>query len=134
MIASATASGRLLLVAGLLTLALTACGRRGALEPPPDPAAAAAQKQREDQRRQRQSGVTPQTPAGSGAVIGQNQIGPLAQTTRLEGDNPPPDNDDGDEVPSIVPSTRSAPTANSPGGRKRGYVIPKEPFILDPLL
>jgi len=29
------------LVVGLLTLALAACGRRGALEPPPDVAAAA---------------------------------------------------------------------------------------------
>jgi predicted small lipoprotein YifL len=34
---------RAALVAGLLVLGLSACGRRGALEPPPDPAAAPAQ-------------------------------------------------------------------------------------------
>ena len=32
-------SARVLVVAGLLTLSLTACGRRGAPEPPPDPSA-----------------------------------------------------------------------------------------------
>ena len=32
---------RAVLVAGLLILGLTACGRRGALEPPPDPSAPA---------------------------------------------------------------------------------------------
>jgi predicted small lipoprotein YifL len=35
-------STRILVVAGLMTLALMACGRRGALEPPPGTAAAQA--------------------------------------------------------------------------------------------
>jgi predicted small lipoprotein YifL len=33
---------RIALVAGLAILSVSACGRRGALEPPPDPAAQAA--------------------------------------------------------------------------------------------
>ncbi len=36
---------RTVLVAGLLVLSLSACGRRGALEPPPDPSAPQAQQQ-----------------------------------------------------------------------------------------
>jgi predicted small lipoprotein YifL len=36
---SSLAFPRVALVAGLLILSLTACGRRGALEPPPDPSA-----------------------------------------------------------------------------------------------
>ena len=36
MIASPLVPGRVLLAVGLLAIALTACGRRGALEPPPD--------------------------------------------------------------------------------------------------
>ena len=34
---------RAVLMAGLLALGLSACGRRGALEPPPDPSVAQAQ-------------------------------------------------------------------------------------------
>ncbi|NIX78192.1 LPS translocon maturation chaperone LptM [Microvirga terricola] len=37
-------SSRAVLVAGLLVLSLSACGRRGALEPPPDPSAPTAQQ------------------------------------------------------------------------------------------
>ena len=129
--AFALASGRVVLAASLITVALAACGRRGALEPPPDPVAIAAQKQRDEQRRQRQGGAAAATPAGSGVIVGQTQVGPLGQTNRLEGNNPPPgDDDEEDRVPSIVP----APVPSSATGRRRGYVIPKEPFILDPLL
>ena len=38
---------RLVLVAGLLALGLSACGRRGALEPPPNAAAQAAEAQQQ---------------------------------------------------------------------------------------
>ncbi|PVE22360.1 hypothetical protein DC522_21510 [Microvirga sp. KLBC 81] len=37
---------RIALVAGALVLSLSACGRRGALEPPPDGSAPQAQQQR----------------------------------------------------------------------------------------
>jgi predicted small lipoprotein YifL len=35
---------RAVLIAGFLVLGLSACGRRGSLEPPPDPSAAQAQQ------------------------------------------------------------------------------------------
>jgi predicted small lipoprotein YifL len=118
MIVPFRASGRALLTASLLVLALTACGRRGPLEAPLDPATAAQQRQREEIRRQRQGGA-PGTPAG----------GAVAQ--RSEGTSPTPDEDDVDELPSnIAPTPIPTPT----GGRKRGVLIPKTPFILDPLL
>jgi predicted small lipoprotein YifL len=75
---------RIALVAGLLVLGLSACGRRGALEPPPDPTAQQAQKSA----------------------------------------------DEGDQQ-GAIPSPVGTPQSRRP---KQGYVIPKEPFILDPLL
>jgi predicted small lipoprotein YifL len=74
---------RALILAGLVVLALTACGRRGALEAPPDPAAAAAAPSAEQER---------------------------------EG---------------TLPSPVGAPRRST---ARQGYVVPKEPFILDPLL
>jgi hypothetical protein len=42
-----------------------------------------------------------------------------------------PDEDEADELPSnIAPTPIPTPT----GSRKRGVLIPREPFILDPLL
>jgi len=79
---------RVLAIAGLSTLALAGCGRRGALEPPPNPTATAEQ--------------------------GQQQAG-------VEEDTPDP----------LIPSPVATPR---PSNAKRGYTIPKEPFILDPLL
>ncbi len=73
------------LIAAGLVLALAACGRRGALEPPPDPAAAQAEK--------------------------------------TEASRP--------EAPGTLPSPVGTARQSS---KARGYVIPKEPFILDPLL
>jgi predicted small lipoprotein YifL len=68
---------RALLAAGCLVLALSACGRRGALEAPPDPAAA------------------------------------------------------DEEAEGTLPSPVGTPRRSNP---KRGYVIPSDPFLLDPLL
>ncbi len=42
---SSLAYSRIALVAGLMVLGLSACGRRGALEPPPDAAAAQTQEE-----------------------------------------------------------------------------------------
>lgn len=70
---------RVAVIAGVLVLALSACGRRGALEAPPDPAAQAPQAEEQG------------------------------------------------TLPSPVGTPRSR-------GARQGYVIPKEPFILDPLL
>jgi predicted small lipoprotein YifL len=126
MIPSVSASGRALVMASLLVLAVTACGRRGPLEPPPDPAAAAVQRQREEIRRQRQGAI----PTG-GAVAGQTEIPPIATARRSEATPPTPDEDEADELPSSIAPT-PIPTPSS--SRKRGITIPKDPFILDPLL
>ena len=76
---------RIVLLAGLVALSLTACGRRGALEPPP--------------------GTTP------------NAVGQTATE----------DDSDGTTLPSPV-GTPSRNRARLP------ITVPKEPFILDPLL
>src|SRR3954471_2436763 len=97
MLSSPSASGRLLIAASLLVFALTACGRRGPLEPPPDPAAIAAQKQREE-RRQRQSGARADQAPPQGATAVETRTPPAAQTSRVEGEPPAPEDDD-NELP-----------------------------------
>ncbi|WP_238182228.1 LPS translocon maturation chaperone LptM [Methylobacterium trifolii] len=104
-----------LAVAGLVMLALTACGRRGALESPE----AAARAQRS----------AAQVPAGPRA---------LPQSVGLGGGSAEADPDAiraGDELSAsaVPPSGTEAPIQTSRGA-KRGYRIPKDPFILDPLL
>jgi predicted small lipoprotein YifL len=132
MIPTVSASGRLALLAGIIVLSLAACGRRGPLEAPPDPAAAATQRQREEVRRQRQGAAPTANPTGA-ATAGLTEVPAVAQARRPEGTPPVPGEDDEpDELPSnIVPSPVPTPPS---GGRKRGITIPKDPFILDPLL
>ena len=109
----------------LLALALAGCGRRGPLEPP-DAANSA--------------------PAARAAVPADSRVRPSRATTAGQGAPPSTTlatrsgavvedaaDDDEDEVEtaqSVVPSPNPTP-------KKRGratYVVPKEPFILDPLL
>ena len=86
-------AGRALVLAGALLVALSACGRRGALEPPPRAA----------------------LPTGTGQV--------QAQAEGAES-----------EVPeTILPGVSPTPLASA-RQQKRGFTIPKDPFILDPLL
>lgn len=130
MMASFPASIRVLVTASLVVLALAACGRRGPLEAPLTPAEAAAQRQKEEVRRQRPGAAA--RPGDRGAVADQTEIPPIATARRSEGEPPVPGEDDEDELPSnIAPTPIPTPTTRS---GKRGYVIPKDPFILDPLL
>ena len=76
---------RAVLVAGLLALSLSACGRRGAPEPPPDPSAP----------------KTEQTQSETGTNGG------------------------------VLPSPVGTPRSKS---NRRGYTVPKGPFVLDPIL
>lgn len=105
----------LIAAASLAALALTGCGRRGALEPP-------------------DAGAKPQrgTPA---AVAGTRQ---LPQSTGLGGGSPEPDPlavQAGDELPaSAIPPAGTEAPVETGRGAKRGYRIPKDPFLLDPLL
>ena len=87
--------GRALVIAGLLVLAVSACGRRGAPEAPLTSAELAAQQQSGPARQAAQAGV---------------------------------DDDDEQTRETIVP------TPAPPRRRSRAYTVPKEPFILDPLL
>jgi predicted small lipoprotein YifL len=87
--------GRALLMAGMLVLALAACGRRGAPEAPLTAAEVAAQQQSAQARQAR------------------------AQAAAEDDDEPA-----GVMVPTPTPTRR----------RSRGYTIPQDPFILDPLL
>ncbi len=83
---------RALVVAAALVAGLSACGRRGALEPPPNP----------------------RVPAAAANATAN------AETAD-------------DETPeTLLPS--ATPKPQSSRESKRGYTIPKEPFILDPLL
>ena len=97
------------LAASVLALGLSGCGRRGPLEAPPDAAAPAA-------ARQVAARPVPASPAT------------LPQQGTL--DTPDDETDEQEVVQNVVP------TPAAPGSRKRnrGFTVPKEPFILDPLL
>jgi predicted small lipoprotein YifL len=128
---SVSNSVRLVLTVGLLVLALGGCGRRGPLESPLTAEEAAVQRQREEARRQRQ-GEPLARPAPTGAAVaGQTEIPAVATARRSEANPPVPDEDEGDELPSNIAPT---PIPTPQTGKRRGYVIPKDPFILDPLL
>jgi predicted small lipoprotein YifL len=101
---SVASFGRTLLTAGLVALALSACGRRGPPEAPPDPSVTPPQ---------RGARTSQATPAGG--------PGPSQATGEL-------DDEEVETGPVVVPSPRPA---RNP---RRGYVVPQQPFILDPLL
>lgn len=98
-------AARIPLMIGLLALALTACGRRGPPEAPPDLSVSPAQ------RGARISAAAPAAGAGPSPA-------------RAADD----EEETEDLLPAVVPNARPARSS------KRGFTIPKEPFILDPLL
>lgn len=112
---SLRAASKILATMGLAALAASGCGRRGALEPPQAAATVA--------------GGSPQTV---------NSARTLPDSIGLGGGRAEPDPDAvraGDELAqaAVPPSGTEAPIQTSRGA-KRGYRIPKDPFILDPLL
>ena len=111
-----SSAGRAFVLASLLVLALSACGRRGRLEAPPDPIAVAADQQ---------------PPAERERIKGHRGGGSAAIAAPTPGGAQADDDEDEEEVrgPAIAPAP--APRTKTP---RRGYTIPKEPFILDPLL
>jgi predicted small lipoprotein YifL len=106
---------------GLVALAASGCGRRGGLEPPPGSAAPAPPASRSS------TGVT--APASPRA---------LPQSVGLGGGGATPDPDAvraGDELdPAAVAGGSSETPILTTRGAKRGYVVPKQPFFLDPIL
>ncbi|MEL6061266.1 MULTISPECIES: LPS translocon maturation chaperone LptM [unclassified Methylobacterium] len=110
---------KLFAASGLAALALAGCGRRGALEPPQTSAPAPANAAQ----------------AGSDTVNGRRT---LPVSVGLGGGAPEPDPASvraGDELSTaaVPPGGTEAPVQTSRGAR-RGYRVPKDPFILDPLL
>lgn len=103
---------------GLIALGASACGRRGALEPPPGTAAA-------------RSVARPGLPGLASPRA-------LPQSVGIGGGTAAPEPDAvraGDELaPLAVPGSGAEPAVKTTRGAKRGYVIPKQPFLLDPLL
>lgn len=97
------------LVAGTLALGVGGCGRRGRPEPPPLPGAETSAKDKRTAARDAKNQSTFQTRPG---VVAND------------------DDDDDDDEPVVV-----SPQPTVSGKRKRQpYLVPKEPFILDPLL
>lgn len=101
---------------GLLALAGAGCGRRGALEPP-DAVASPVQRP-------------------TGAVIASPRALPDGVGLATGGPDRDPDAvRAGDQLPtSATPATNGDVPITTSRGAKRGYTIPKQPFILDPIL
>jgi predicted small lipoprotein YifL len=118
--------GRALLMSSaaiLVACALSGCGRRGPLEPPeaaassaPAPAAAAA-----DTRLRRSRTTTGQATPPTSTLT--------TRPAAVVEDTPDDEQDESESIQSVIPTPNPTP-------RKRGrdFVVPKEPFILDPLL
>lgn len=107
-------AGRGLIMFGLLaclTLGVSACGRRGQPEAPPDPSVPAQQQQSK-----KTADTKPET-SGRPTLTG--------TSTAEASDEDEPDD-------SVTPNVSPQPTP--PHRRTRVYTVPKEPFILDPLL
>ena len=111
-----------LIAVALATLALGGCGRRGSLQPPG--AAAGAAAPRESTR------GAPSAPASARG---------LPRSVSAGSADAPLDPDavrDGDELSAVAvaPGTDAAAPVQTARGAKRGYVVPKQPFLLDPIL
>lgn len=118
--------GRALLVSSaalLVACVLSGCGRRGPLEPP-EAAASSAPAQA--------SGPADSRLRRSRTTTGQSTPPSSALTTRpaaVVEDTPEDDADENETIQSVVPTPNPTPRK-----RNRTYVVPKEPFVLDPLL
>ncbi|WP_375460986.1 hypothetical protein [uncultured Enterovirga sp.] len=112
-------SSLVVLIACVMALGLGACGRRGQPEAPVDPAAPAGAPRR-------QAAAT--GPAGNDARPNSGRLvtspGSATQLTV--------EDDTEEEDPNAGVSPQPVPTASR--RRSRAYQVPKEPFILDPLL
>ncbi|MBE7244709.1 MAG: hypothetical protein INR63_07160 [Actinomycetospora chiangmaiensis] len=108
-----------LAVTSLAALALGGCGRRGALEPPQASASAGATAATGTSAGPKTARILP------GSIgLGGGQAEPEAEAVRA-----------GDELsPGAIPPSGTEAPVQTTKGAKRGYRIPKEPFILDPLL
>ncbi|WP_336485539.1 LPS translocon maturation chaperone LptM [Methylobacterium nigriterrae] len=108
---------KILAAAGLVALAVSACGRRGSLEPP---------------------NASTKTTAGTAGPQGPASSRSLPDSVGLGGGAPSPDPAAvraGDELPlSAIPPFGTDAPVQTERGAKRGYTIPKQPFLLDSIL
>ena len=107
-----------ILIALGLTLACTACGRRGSLEPPGAALSETA------------PGTRPGVPAsarslpGSTVSVGDRGAAPDPEAVQA-----------GDELSAAaIPAGGDGVPVTTSRGSKRGYRVPREPFILDSIL
>ena len=119
--------GRGLLVCStalVLALAVSGCGRRGPLEPPEAAASSpAAQKAAPaDPRLRRSRTTTGEAAPPSGPLVTR----PAAVVEDTTDDD---DESDSEMLQSVVPTPNPTPKK-----RGRPFVVPNEPFFLDPLL
>ncbi|MCF4128629.1 LPS translocon maturation chaperone LptM [Methylobacterium sp. SyP6R] len=115
-----------LVLLGLIALSAAACGRRGPLEPPPAAAPAGQPQIGANAAGANPSVTRPKTGAAA--------VNTLPAGVGLSAGASAPDPED--ELPSAAvaaPTGIPAPTESS-SRRRKGYVIPKGPFPLDPLL
>ncbi len=120
-------------LAVILTLALPACGRRGPLEAPPDASAPAAPVTTKSGKpapadKRLRPGTTSQRaqPVAPASTLATQSAGIVADSP----DGPDADDDDDPDQSSTLVNPQPTPSRK----RGRAYTIPKEPFILDPLL
>ena len=124
---SAMRSSAGLVAVTALVLLVAACGRRGPLEAPPDASVTAKPAARSDAKASPATRRV-QAPPAPPTFGSQTQAG--TQDTA---------DDETEDAPDSFDATNNVvlnPTPAPPGTRKRGrsYTVPKEPFILDPLL
>ncbi len=118
--------GRALLVSSaalLVACALSGCGRRGPLEPPEAAASSAPAPT---------SGPADSRLRRSRTTTGQATAPTSTLTTRpaaVVEDTPEDELDENETIQSVIPTPNPTPRK-----RNRNYVVPKEPFVLDPLL
>lgn len=107
----------LLIAIGLVALACSACGRRGSLEPPGTASATAPAVAQG-------AAVSPRAVPTTGVGVGDRAAAPDSDAVQT-----------GDELnpAAIPPGADGVPVTTTRGG-KRGYRIPREPFILDAIL
>jgi predicted small lipoprotein YifL len=118
--------GRGLLVSSaavLIALALSGCGRRGPLEPPEAAAAspAAPVSAPADARLRRSRTTAGQATPPSSTLA--------TRPAAVVEDTPDDELDESETIQSVIPTPNPTPRK-----RNRAYVVPNEPFILDPLL
>lgn len=109
------------LLAGIAVFSVGACGRRGQPEPPPDPSAPAATQKPGASGRPGRGGSSATPNATPSNLVTRPNAGTVN------------DDEDPDDDPAVAVNPQPTPT---PTGRKRqrNYQVPKEPFLLDPIL